>query len=178
MPLAERGAWSFLGSATSSAAKPIGDGLNVALARGRSWHTPVGHTSQTLSIRYIGSSLPRSAPDLEVASQQYLALTMSARTTHILLKYWPSMSAVEDNCVGTADHLCSTCCKFRGQFGLVVVVTHPAHRLARFLSGPSSSPSLVSAYCVTGCVSFQALVNMGSFLATSAYFSNASRGSS
>lgn len=51
--------------------------------------------------------------------------------------------------------------------------------LTFFLSGPSSwSSSLCSVYCVTGCVSFQALVNMGSFFAASAYFSRASLGSS
>lgn len=50
--------------------------------------------------------------------------------------------------------------------------------LAFFLSGCSSSSSLRSAYIVFGCVCFHAFVNKGSFSASSAYFSNASLGSS
>lgn len=52
------------------------------------------------------------------------------------------------------------------------------HRLAFFLSGPSSSSSLKSAYNVLGCVLLQACVNRGSSFALSAYFSSASLGSS
>ena len=50
--------------------------------------------------------------------------------------------------------------------------------LVFFLSGPSSSSSLRSAYMVLGCVCFHAFVNNGSFSAFSAYLSSASRGSS
>src|SRR5277367_3594267 len=58
-------------------------------------------------------------------------------------------------------------------------IDHSYHLLTLFLSGPSSSSSsLSSAYCVFGCVAFQAFVNNGSFSANSAYFNSASRGSS